>query len=418
MKKTLADVDVSGKKVLVRVDYNVPIDENLNIIDDTRIKKSLPTIKYLLDNNASVILMSHLGRPNGKFVLNMSLKKVSIRLGELLDQHVNFIGGDCVDNESKMLALNLKCGEIFLLENLRFNIGEEGKIFENTNSRFFVMNSFAKKLASMCEIFVQDAFGTVHRSHSSNKLVPRYVKDSVIGFLVEKELIVLNKSLKNPKRPFLAIIGGSKISDKISIIENLLNKVDSIIIVGAMSYTFLKSQDVNVGDSIVDDDCIDLAFEIVKKAKEKKVDILFPVDHIVADKIDFNNKKILKSTKIKNTIDEVIQDGFIGVDVGSSSLEKFLEVIKFSKTIIWNGPLGIFEIDEFSSGTINIAKFIAEVTYNYGAMSIIGGGDSISAIKKAEVEDKITHISTGGGAFLKFFEGKELPGISVVCDKK
>jgi phosphoglycerate kinase len=418
MKKTLADVDVSGKKVLVRVDYNVPIDENFNIIDDIRIKKSLPTIKYLLNNNASVILITHLGRPNGKFVLGMSLQKISIRLSELLDQHVNFIGGDCVSNESKALALNLKCREIFLLENLRFNIGEEGKIFGNMHSNFFIMNSFAKKLASMCEVFVQDAFGTVHRSHSSNTLVAKYVKDSVIGLLVENELVVLNKSLKNPKRPLLAIIGGSKISDKISIIENFLNKVDYIIIVGAMSYTFLKSQNVNVGNSIVDDNCIDLAFEIVKKAKEKKVDILFPIDHVVVDKIDFDNKKILKSTKIKNTIDEVIQDGFIGVDVGSSSLEKFLEVIKFSKTIIWNGPLGIFEIDEFSFGTISIAKFIAEATCNYGTMSIIGGGDSISAIKKAEVESKITHISTGGGAFLKFFEGKKLPGISVICDKK
>ncbi|MDR1086809.1 MAG: phosphoglycerate kinase [Endomicrobium sp.] len=416
MKKTLTDIDVKGKKVLVRVDYNVPLDANLKITNDKRIMATLPTIEYLLKKNAAIILMSHLGRPKGKVVPEMSLKPVALRLGEVLGKLVKFVGGDCISAESKKAAADLKPGEILLLENLRFHPEEEGKNASGEKEKA-AMDAFAKELASTGEVFVQDAFGTVHRSHASTAGIVNYVKDTAAGFLVEKELKFLGGSLENPVRPFLAILGGAKVSDKINVIENLLSKVDAIIVGGAMAYTFLKAQGVSTGTSLVEDDKLDLALELLKKAKERKVDFLLPVDHVVANKVDFAGKNVPSDAIVETTIDESISEGFMGVDIGDKSIEKFAEVVKSAKTIVWNGPLGIFEIDEFSKGTVEIAKMVADAT-DEGSISVVGGGDSVSAVKKAGVDKRISHISTGGGASLEFLEGKDLPGIAALPDKK
>ncbi|MDR1417981.1 MAG: phosphoglycerate kinase [Endomicrobium sp.] len=416
MKKTLKDIKVKDKKVLVRVDYNVPLDANLNITNDKRIVATIPTIEYLLKENAAIILISHFGRPKGRFVPEMSLKPVSVRLGELLDKPIKFVGGNCIGEESKKAAASLKQGEILLLENLRFHPEEEGKNAAGEKDKA-AMDVFAKEIASMGEVFVQDAFGTVHREHASTAAVVKYVKDAAAGFLLEKELKFLGEALENPQKPFLAILGGAKVSDKINVIENLLNKADSIIIGGAMAYTFLKSQGVSIGESLVEDDKLDLASELVKKAKERKINILFPVDHIVTNKIDFTSKQVPQDAKIEETVDEAIADGFMAADIGSKSIEEFAEDIKSAKTILWNGPLGIFEIDEFSKGTVSIAKLVAQATAD-GAISVVGGGDSVAAVKKAGVDKMISHISTGGGASLEFLEGKELPGIAALPDKK
>ncbi|OEG70533.1 phosphoglycerate kinase [Candidatus Endomicrobiellum trichonymphae] len=416
MKNTLKDIDVKGKKVLVRVDYNVPLDANLKVTNDKRIVATIPTIQHLLEKNAAIILMAHLGRPKGKTVPRMSLQPVPPRLSELLGKPVKFVGGDCTDPQSKKAAADLKLGEILLLENLRFHHEEEGKNASGEKDKA-AMDFFAKELASMGEVFVQDAFGTVHRDHASTTGVVKYVKEAAAGFLVEKELKFLGEALENPVRPFLAILGGAKVSDKINVIANLLNKVDAIIVGGAMAYTFLKSQGVLIGISLVEDNKLDLATELIKKSKERKVDFLLPIDHIITDKVDFINKQVPGDSIVKNTFDEAISEGFMGVDIGTKSIEKFSKTIKSAKTIIWNGPLGVFEIDEFSKGTVKIANLVAESTDN-GAISIIGGGDSVTAIKKAGVDKRISHISTGGGASLEFFEGKELPGIAALPDRK
>ncbi|BAG13629.1 phosphoglycerate kinase [Candidatus Endomicrobiellum trichonymphae] len=416
MKNTLKDIDVKGKKVLVRVDYNVPLDANLKITNDKRIAATIPTIQYLLEKNSAIILMAHLGRPKGKIVPGMSLKPVPPRLSEFLGKPVKFVGGDCIDSQSKKAAADLKPGEILLLENLRFHPEEEGKNASGEKDKA-AMDVFAKELASMGEVFVQDAFGTVHRAHASTTAIVKYAKDVVAGFLVEKELKFLGEALENPVRPFLAILGGAKVSDKINVIKNLLNKADTIIIGGAMAYTFLKSQEVITGTSLVEDDKLDLAIELIKKSKERKVALLLPIDHIITDKVDFVNKQMPGDAIVKNTADEAIPEGFMGVDIGLKSIEKFSKIIKSAKTIVWNGPLGIFEIDEFSKGTIKIANLVAKSTDN-GAISIVGGGDSIAAVKKAGVDKRINHISTGGGASLEFLEDKELPGIAALPDKK
>jgi phosphoglycerate kinase len=417
MKKTIKDVNVNGKKVLVRVDYNVPIDANLKITNDKRIVATIPTIEYLLKNNAAVILMSHLGRPKGKVMPELSLKLVAERLSMLLKRNVKFVDDkNCISLQSKKTAADLKFGEVLLLENLRFYPEEEGKNAAGEKDKI-AMDNFAKELASMGEIFVQDAFGTVHRSHASTVGIVKYVQDAVAGLLVEKELKFLGEALEKPIRPFLAILGGAKVSDKINVIENLLNKVDAIIIGGAMAYTFLKSQGINIGASLIEGDKINLAVELIEAAKKKKVDFLLPVDHVVTDKIDFENKRILPDSEIKITDNEAIPERFMGVDIGPKSIEKFAQIIKSAKTIVWNGPLGIFEIDEFAKGTISIAELVA-ASSEKGAVSVVGGGDSVSAVKKANVDKKINHISTGGGASLEFLEGKELPGIAALPDKK
>ena len=416
MKKTLKDIDVKGKKVLVRVDYNVPLDGNQNITNDKRIAATLPTIQYLLEQNAAIILIAHLGRPKGKAVPEMSLKPVAPRISELLGKPVKFVAGDCISAESKKAAADLKPGEILLLENLRFHPEEEGKNAAGEKDKA-AMGGFAKELASMGEVFVQDAFGTVHRAHASTAGIVKYVKEAAAGFLVEKELKFLGEALDNPARPFLAILGGAKVSDKINVIENLLNKVNAIIIGGAMAYTFLKSQSVSTGKSLVEDDKLDLAAELLKKAKEKDVDFLLPIDHVIVDKINFADMTVPADAKVQTTNDEAIPEGFMGVDAGPKSIEKFSEAVKSAKTIVWNGPLGIFEIDRFSKGTVEIAKLAAEAA-DKGAISVVGGGDSVSAVKKAGADKRITHISTGGGASLEFLEGKELPGIAALPDKK
>ncbi len=391
-KMALRDIDLKDKTVLVRADFNVPQDENLNITDDTRIKATLPTIKYILENNAKkIVLMSHLGRPDGKVVAKYSLKPVALRLQELLGTPVKFLS-DCVGEGIKK-EIDAAKEKIILLENLRFHVEEE------TNDA-----GFAKALASLADIFVNDAFGTAHRAHASTEGVAHYLK-SVAGFLLEKEIKYLGSAIQNPQRPFMVILGGAKVSDKISVIENLLPKSDVILIGGGMAYTFLKAEGKNIGNSKLEKDKLGLAKSILDKAKALKKDILLPIDNVVVDKIDPNAKVEI--------VGENIPDGKIAVDIGPKTITLFKERLKSAKAVVWNGPLGIFEMDAFSRGTQEIAKFLSTL----GATTIIGGGDTAAAIVKFKLEDKMTHISTGGGASLEFMEGKVLPGIAALTDK-
>ncbi|MBC8591447.1 phosphoglycerate kinase [Lachnospiraceae bacterium NSJ-29] len=394
-KKTLKDLNVEGKRVLVRCDFNVPMDENQNITDDNRITSSLPTIKYLIDHNAKVILMSHLGRPKGEPKKEFSLEPVAKRLSELLDKKVIFVQDDMVVSDKVKKSIdNLENGHVTLLENTRFR-KEETKNGEE----------FAKDLASLADIFVNDAFGTSHRAHASNVGVSSQLP-SAVGFLVEKEISIMGKALEEPERPFVAILGGAKVSDKIGVIENLLGKVDSIVIGGGMAYTFLKAQGYEVGQSLLETDKIDLAKGLLTKANEKNVKLLLPVDVVVAK--EFKNDTEFKTVKI----DSIPQD-MQGLDIGEESIKLFTEEIKNAKTVVWNGPAGVFEMENFSKGTYAIAKAMAESS----GTTIVGGGDSASAVEKAGYKDKITHVSTGGGASLELLEGKVLPGIDAISDK-
>ncbi len=397
MKKTIKDIDLKGKKVIVRVDFNVPLNENCEITNDKRIVAAMPTIQYLLDQNSAVILMSHLGRPKGEVVDSMSLAPVAAYLKNAFSNRNVFMAEDCIGDEVKKIATELKSGEILLLENLRFHKEEE----KNDAN-------FAKQLASLADVFVEDAFGAVHRAHASTEGITKYLP-SVSGFLVEKELQYLGEALNNPKRPFLAILGGAKVSDKISVIENLLNKVNSLIIGGAMAYTFLKAQGIEIGSSRVEEDKLELANELLKKAKAKNVKLLLPVDHIVA-------KEFNETAEAVTTSDVNVPAGTMGLDIGPKTVELFRNEILNSKTIVNNGPMGVFEFAKFANGTISIAKALAEATEK-GAITVVGGGDSASAVKKAGVDKKISHVSTGGGASLEFLEGKDLPGISALNDK-
>jgi 3-phosphoglycerate kinase len=396
MKKSLSDIPVKGKKVIVRVDFNVPLNDKLEITDDTRIRETLPTIKYLRDNGAKIILVSHLGRPKGKPEEKYSLKPVAKRLSELLGQSVIMAPG-IIDPETKKLATGLNAGDILLLENVRFEPGEE----KNDPS-------FASELASLAEIFVQDAFGTVHRAHASTAGIAKYLP-SCAGFLLEKEINYFAKALENPEKTFVAILGGAKVSDKIMVIENLMNKVDALIIGGAMAYTFLKAESIPTGNSLVENDKLDNAVKLLKKAAEKKVRFFLPIDHVIAD-------KIAPDAQSKETHGVEITDGWIGVDIGNMTVQRIAPVILQSKTIVWNGPMGVFEIDKFSTGTMKVAELVAEATRK-GATSILGGGDTLAAIKKAGTQGQYSHISTGGGASLELLEGKILPGIAVLPDK-
>jgi 3-phosphoglycerate kinase len=394
-KRTLKELEVKGKRVLVRCDFNVPLDENGNITDDRRIRSSLPTINYLIENGAKVILMSHLGRPKGEPNPKLSLAPVAKRLSELLGKEVIFAKDDrVVSDEVKEIVSDMKEKDVVLLENTRFR-KEETKNEEG----------FAKELASLGDIYVNDAFGTCHRAHASNVGVSNYLP-SAVGFLVEKEITVMGKALENPERPFVAILGGAKVSDKIGVIENLLNKVDSILIGGGMSYTFLKAQGYEIGTSIVELEKLELANEIMKKANEKNVKLMLPVDVVVAK--EFKNDTEFKTVPI----DEIPAD-MMGMDMGQKSIEMFSEEIRKAKTVIWNGPMGVFEMENFKKGTEAIAKVLAEID----ATTIVGGGDSASAVEKAGLASKMTHISTGGGASLEFLEGKVLPGIAAIDDK-
>jgi len=391
-KKTIRDIDFKNKTVIMRADFNVPLDEELNITDDTRIKAALPTIKYILDNGVKkLILMSHLGRPDGQVKDELRLNPVAKRLQELLGESVEKLD-DCVGKDIKQQIASSKI-HLILLENLRFHSAEE----ENEQD-------FAKELASLAEIYVNDAFGTAHRAHASTEGIAHFLP-AVAGFLLEKEINYLGKTLEKPRKPFVVILGGAKVSDKIGVIDNLINKTNKIIIGGGMAYTFLKSQGKEIGKSKLEKDKIDIAKEILEKAAEKKVEIQLPVDNICVNDI--------KAYMEIKTVGEEIPQDLIAVDIGPKTIEKFKATLADAKTIVWNGPMGIFEVDKFAVGSKEIAKFISSLD----ATTIIGGGDTAAAVAKFGLEDKMTHISTGGGASLEFLEGKALPGIVALQDK-
>lgn len=393
-KKTVEDVHVDGKKVLVRCDFNVPLKEG-TITDENRLLGALPTIKYLIDHNAKVILCSHLGKPKGpeeKF----SLAPVAKRLSELLGKDVIFAADDVVVGENAKAAVErMNNGDVILLENTRFR-AEETKNGE----------AFSKDLASLADMFVNDAFGTAHRAHSSTEGVTKFMDSSVAGYLINKELKFLGEAVNNPERPFVAILGGAKVSDKINVINSLLDKVDTLIIGGGMSYTFLKSQGYTVGSSLLEEDRVSYAKDMIEKAKEKNIKLLLPVDNVVGDKFSADAKPVV-------TEDQNIQDGFMGLDIGPKTAKIYADAIKDAKTVIWNGPMGVFEFDNFANGTIAVAKAMAESD----ATTVIGGGDSAAAVNILGFGDQMSHISTGGGASLEFLEGKILPGIDALDDK-
>lgn len=391
-KKSVEDIDVSGKKVLVRCDFNVPLKDGA-ITSDKRIVAALPTIKYLLEHGAAVILCSHLGRPKGEFKPEFSLAPVAVRLGELLGKPV-IMAKDVVGEDAKAKAAALKPGELLMLENVRFEAGET----KNNPD-------LAKAFASLAEIYVNDAFGSAHRAHASTAGVADYLP-AVCGFLIQKEITVMGKALSDPKRPFVAILGGAKVSDKIGVINNLLDKVDTLIVGGGMAYTFAKAQGYSIGDSLCEDDKVELAREMLEKAKAKGVKLLLPVDNCVGDKFDAN-------CSVKVVGSDNIPDGWMGMDIGPETEKLFCEAIKGAGTVVWNGPMGVFEFDKFAGGTLAVAKAVADS----GAVSIIGGGDSAAAVAKLGFGDKMTHISTGGGASLEFLEGLELPGIAALNNK-
>ena len=392
-KKTVRDIDVKGKKVLVRCDFNVPQDENGNITDNRRIVSALDTIKYLIENNAKVILCSHLGRPKGEVKKELSLAPIAKEISRLLGKEVK-LAEDIVGESAKTLSNNMKEGEIILLENVRFDAREEKNDEE-----------FSKELASLAEVYVNDAFGTAHRAHSSTAGVAKFLP-AVSGFLIEKEINFMGEALENPERPFVAILGGKKVSDKIGVIEALLEKVDTLMIGGAMAYTFFKSMGYGVGNSICELDKLELAQSLMQKAKEKNVKFMLPVDTKIG-------KEFAKDTESKTVKYTEIPDGWEGFDIGTETIKMYEEEVKKAKTVIWNGPVGLFEFDQFAIGTNAMARALAETD----AVTIIGGGDSAAAIEKAGLSSKMTHISTGGGASLEFLEGKKLPGIECLLDK-
>lgn len=396
-KQTVVDIkDLKGKKVLVRVDFNVPQDDKLNITDDTRIKAAIPTIKYLSDKGARVILVSHLGRPKSGPEDKFRMAPVAKKLSELFGKAVQYVK-DSIGPEVEAAVSGLKDGDVLLLENVRFYKEEEKNDPE-----------FAKKLASLADIYVNDAFGTAHRAHASTEGVTKYLK-GYAGFLMEKEIKFLGQLLDNPAKPFVTILGGAKISGKIDVIKNLLPRVDTLIVGGGMSYTFFKARNVSVGNSLVEEDKIPLAKEILKQAIDLNKTLMLPIDHVVADKFDANaNSQVVTRAGIP--------DGWQGMDIGPDTITKFGHAIKKAKTIFWNGPMGVFEFDKFAKGTSAIAQMVADATAK-GAISVIGGGDSVAAIEKAGLANKISHISTGGGASLEFVEGKVLPGIACLQDK-
>ena len=392
-KMTIEDVQVKGKKVLVRCDFNVPLDADKNITDETRINAALPTIRYLLDNGAAVILCSHLGRPKGEFNMKYSLAPVAKRLSEKLGFEVK-LAKDVIGPDAKKLAAEVKPGEAVLLENVRFHAEEE----KNDPA-------FAKELASMAELYVSDAFGTVHRAHASTAGVADYLP-AVAGYLIGKELTFLGNAVENPVRPFVAILGGAKVKDKIGVITNLLEKVDTLIIGGGMAYTFSKAMGGEIGNSLLDEERIGLAKEMMETAKAKGVKFLLPIDTVIAN--DFDNP-----TEIKIVEAGKIPEGWQGLDIGPKTIKLFSDAVKSAKTVVWNGPMGVFEKPEFAKGTLAIATAMAESD----ATTIIGGGDSAAAVTQMGLAPKMSHISTGGGASLEFLEGKVLPGVACLKDK-
>ena len=393
-KKTIKDIDLKNKKVLVRCDFNVPQDENLKITDNRRIVAALPTIKYLLENNCKVILCSHLGRPKGQVKKEFSLAPIAEELSKLLGQEVK-LASDIIGDSAKDLTTNMQNGEVVLLENVRFDSREEANDKE-----------FAKELASLAELYVNDAFGTAHRAHASTAGVAEFLP-AVAGFLMEKEINFLGTTLENPKRPFVAILGGKKVSDKIGVIDSLLEKVDTLLIGGAMAYTFFKAMGYEVGNSVCEPDKIDLALAAMEKAKTKGVKMLLPVDTVVGKEFDPN-------TESKTVGYKEIPEGWEGFDIGPETIKIFEEELKDAKTVVWNGPLGLSEFKKFAVGTDTIAKFLGDMK---DVTTVIGGGDSAAAIERLGLGDKFSHISTGGGASLEFLEGKKLPGVECLLDK-
>lgn len=415
-KKTLRDVSLSGKRVVMRVDFNVPIKEG-KISDDTRIQGALPSIKYVLEQGASLVLLSHLGRPKGKgFEADFSLKPVAEYLAQLLGKPVAF-APDCANADDIVSAL--KPGDVAMLENTRFYAEEQGKVKKTDDMTDEVyaekkaalkekQKALAKKFASYGNVFCNDAFGSAHRAHASTAVVCKYMEANVAGFLMEKEIEYLGSAVENPVRPFVAILGGAKVSDKLAVVQNLLNKVDTLIIGGGMAYTFLKAQGHDIGKSLCEDDQLTYAKDMIAKAVEKGVKFLLPVDNVAADKFDAN-----AATQV--VANEIPAD-WMALDIGPKTIELYSNAIKGAKTVVWNGPMGCFEMPAFSKGTFGVCAAVAEVKAN-GGISVIGGGDSVSAVKKSGLADKMSHISTGGGASLEFLEGKALPGVVALNDK-
>ena len=393
-KKTIEDIQVSGKKVLVRCDFNVPLDANKNITDENRIRGALPTIQYLIDHGAKVILCSHLGRPKGEFNMKYSLAPVAARLTQLLGKEVK-LAKDVVGEDAKRLAAGLQDGDVMLLENVRFHKEEEKNDPE-----------FAKKLAALAEVYVNDAFGTAHRAHASTEGVAHLLHPAVAGYLIGKELSIMGKALENPDRPFVAILGGAKVSDKIGVINNLLDKVDTLIIGGGMSYTFQKALGGHIGKSLLEEDKVELAKELMAKAKAKGVKLLLPVDNEAGDSFSNDAMRITVHSK-------EIPDGFEGMDIGPNTQVIFANEVVNAGTVVWNGPMGVFEFENFATGTRAIAKAMSQCK----GVTIIGGGDSAAAVEQMGFADKVTHVSTGGGASLEFLEGKTLPGVAALDDK-
>lgn len=417
--QTIDNYNFKGKRVIVRVDFNVPLNkQTFEVTDDTRIRGALPTIKKILTDGGSVILMSHLGRPDGKPQEKFSLRHVVPVVEKLLGKHVEF-AGDCVGENAKSITAIMKPGEVILLENLRFHEEEEGKPYhlgadatdeQKKQAKAEVKESqknFVKQLAGYADCYVNDAFGTAHRAHASTALIASHFPDNcMFGYLIEAELKAMNKVLQSSEKPFTAIMGGAKVSDKILIIENLLSRIDNLIIGGGMTYTFIKAKGGKIGKSLCEEDKLDLALDILKKASEKNVKVYLPVDAVNADVFDAN------ANTIESKIDQT-PDGWMGLDIGSETIKIFNEIIEQSRTILWNGPMGVFEMDKFSKGTSAIAHAVAKAT-GKGAFSLIGGGDSVAAINKNKLAGEVSYVSTGGGAMLEYLEGKELPGIKAI----
>jgi phosphoglycerate kinase len=396
-KLFVENLDVAGKRVIVRVDFNVPLKDGA-VENDKRLVASLPTIRYLLDKNAKVILMSHLGRPKGKVVEEMRMAPVARRLGELLGKDVKCTG-DCVGEEVKKAVAGMGAGEVLLLENLRFHAEEE----KNDAG-------FAGQLAELADVYVNDAFGTAHRAHASTEGITKHMQTCASGYLMKKELDFLGSALAEPQRPFVAIIGGAKISGKIDVVEALLPKVDTLLIGGAMAFTFYKAQGLEIGKSLLEDDKVTLAGELLEKAGSK---LLLPEDAMVADEVDFGARTVGALTAVGK---DAIPAGAYGLDIGPAACKTFGDIVRGAKAVVWNGPMGVFEIEATAKGTLAVAQALADATQSNGATTVIGGGDSASAIKKAGVADKVSHVSTGGGASLEFLEGKTLPGVAALSD--
>ncbi len=415
-KKTLRDIDLKGKRVVMRVDFNVPVKEGV-IKDDTRIKGALASINYVLEQGGSLVLMSHLGRPDEKGITgDTTLKTVAVYLSNILGKEVAF-AEDCGDADAKVAAM--KPGDVLMLENTRYHKEEQakrkqkdGESEEDFKAAKAALKEqqkeLAKKLASYGDVYCNDAFGTAHRAHASTAVITKYIGTSVAGFLMEKEIEYLGNAVENPVRPFVAILGGAKVSDKLAVVKNLLNKVDTLIIGGGMAYTFLKAMGHQIGNSLCEDDQLEYAKEMLASAKEKGVNFLLPIDTVAADKFDAE-----ANTQI---VDQDIPEGWMGLDIGPKTVALYADAIKSAKTVVWNGPMGVFEMEKFNKGTFDVCAAVAEVKAN-GGISIIGGGDSVAAVNKSGLAPKMSHISTGGGASLEFLEGKELPGVAALNDK-